>query len=300
MINNTHQFGPTSTPIIIKILMSAIAITSLLCALIFHFFPGIDLFSYLALTTKSLTHGFVWQFITFLFLVPSSQISVGFFISLGFNVYIFWVISTALISRTNLKQFLGVLILSCVASASIALLVMFIGYPFYAFAGNTSIIISFLIVWVMLNPYSQLYLFFALTLKTKFLILVFLIVTLYFTISNRDLVSFSSYLFTAICAYFYSLFVWQGRSHISFLNNFETKLTTKLEQRKWKKEEKKTKKDYIKTKIYDFKTGKAKPNDDEFMDAMLKKISESGEKSLTAKERKKMKEISKRKKEEKN
>jgi hypothetical protein len=50
------------------------------------------------------------------------------------------------------------------------------------------------------------------------------------------------------------------------------------------------------SKIFDFKTGKAILNDEAFMDACLKKISEYGREGLTFRERWRMRRISKRKK----
>ncbi len=53
---------------------------------------------------------------------------------------------------------------------------------------------------------------------------------------------------------------------------------------------------YRHSKIYDIKSGEPLLDDDQFMDAMLDQISRYGEESLTPAEKKRMKEISEKKK----
>ena len=283
-----YKIGPAYTPRIIKALIFLTGFISLLCALQQSYFPGFPLYQWLALSLHYLKQGFFWQYITYIFLVPSLGLSAGFILHLLFNLYLLWLFGESLVTRTSQVKFLLLYLLCGVISGAIATFVMAIGYPDYLLAGSTLIIYGYLIAWVIANPHAELRLFFALPFRAKWLILGLLGVNLLFYLTRFDLVAFFAYLSSSFVGYLFGLVEFNHHGPFNFLIRWEKKLFHFLKKRKGRKT-------YHSSKVYDIKSGEQKLADDEFMDAMLAKVSQEGEKSLTRKERKRMRKISKRK-----
>ena len=94
--------------------------------------------------------------------------------------------------------------------------------------------------------------------------------------------------------YLYSVLVWDSLSPFRRLHPLEKKMI--YLKRKWfHRFQKVVDIEVQPSKVYDFKTGKAIIQDDDFMDACLDKISKKGKSSLTMRERFRMWRISRKK-----
>lgn len=241
-----------------------------------------QLYGWLALTWAGIEHFYLWQLITYIFIEPG-PISLGFFLQLGFNMYVLWMFGSSLIERSHTRLFLTLYLGAALLSGLSAL-----AFPQAALAGSTNAVFAILTAWAMVNPGSQLLLFFSIPFKAEWLILALLGFSLFIDLTTANWVAAVSLIVSVLYAYLFSLIVWRSHSPFPFLRTFERKIFRLLE--------KKPKETYHRSKIYDIKSGAPVLDDAQFMDAMLDRISRHGEDSLTPAEKKRMREISSRKK----
>ncbi len=234
------------------------------------------------LSWKGVEHLFLWQFFTYIFLEPG-PFSFSFVLQLGFNMYILWIFGAPLLERARPPLFLALYLGSALLSGLAAL-----AFPSFLLAGPTNAVYAIMVAWMMLNPGAQLLLFFAVPLKAYWLIGGLVAFTLFMDISSADWLSSITLAISVLYGYLFSLIVWRERSPFSFLYPFERRILRFLEKKKQEP--------YHHSKIYDIKSGAPVLDDDQFMDAMLDQISRLGENSLSSAEKKRMREISERKK----
>jgi membrane associated rhomboid family serine protease len=282
--NTAFKLGPSKTPKCLKIILLLTAGFSIISALMIPLHWSIMPHFLLNLSLDGIKTGFVWQFVSYLFMVPGYKITGSFVIHLAFNIYLIWIVGTAIIERKGVKSFLTLFFSSGIFCAVVALFIMYFGYPGYILGGNSIILYTLLISWMMLYPNLKLLLFFAIPVMAKYLILVILGFNLLTDLSNGDLVSCGTYLAAALYSYFYCLIFWKTSSPFHKLSYFEHKVKGFSIKRKKQR-----------SKIFDFKTGREVKSDEEFVDAMLAKISKEGKDSLSEKEKKRLNKISKKK-----
>ena len=260
----------------LKVLISITVGLSLIAA----FIP--ELAGWLALSRVGIEHLFLWQLISYCFVVKG-PVSVAFFLSLFFDMYLLWMFGTHLIERSRARLFFTLYFGAVLLGGASALL-----FPNGYLAGSTNGVYAILVAWMLLNQNSKLLLFFALPFKSQWLILGLLGMTLLIDLSNAYWAGAVSLAVASVYSYLFTLVVWKEPGPFFFLRRYEKKLFQFLEKRK--KHEK-----YASSKIFDIRSGEPILDDDQFMDAMLDRISRHGESSLTTAEKKRMKEISKRK-----
>ncbi len=293
MTYRTHaHFGPESTPRSLKILILITIAFSLISA----FFPVVRIL--FSLSPSGVSHLYLWQFLTYVFIAPSG-ISFSFFVILAFNMYLLWAFGASLIHRSRPFLFFSLYFGSAVFAGLLAILPMALGLQLHSFlAGTSPALYAVLIAWVMLNPESELLLFFSLPLKAKWLVLGLLGANLLLDLSNGDWIGFLSNAGSAVFGYFFTLAAWREPSPFSFLRSFERMIFRTLDraQERWRKiGKKKPPKEYRHSKIYDIHSGEPLIGDEQFMDAMLARISLYGEDSLTPEEKRRMQAISAKK-----
>ena len=115
------------------------------------------------------------------------------------------------------------LLITCMTSI-IGLISIHFFSPNYQLFGNSILLCSMMTAWMMINPYSQIYLFQSIHIKTKWLILGYIAYSLYDYFNSTDWIGLISLTTSCIVSYFYSLLIWKGRSHFSFLEKFESKI----------------------------------------------------------------------------
>jgi membrane associated rhomboid family serine protease len=268
------RLGPLYTPRILKFLILITVILSILSAVTYklfpHYFGWISLEQLLALSTWGIDRLFFWQLFSYLFVQPLVDgLSFSFFLSLAFNCYILWTIGASLIARRGVWHFLALYFLSGILSGILVTLLQHLTHSPTAFAGNGTSLYALLVAWACLFPHAEFLLLFAFSIRAAWLIFGFLGLNLLIDLSTGDWIRVIAYSFAALFAYVYSLIFWKRAESPPL---------------------------YFRAKRYDFKTGRAILSDDEFLEAMLTKITLKGKKSLTLRERWRLRRISKKRK----
>lgn len=296
--NDFNNINPHGTPLIIRLLLSIIGGIGFVVALLYSFgFVGpVQL---LSMSVKGLQNYFLWQpFTCWLVQKTSPGITIYFILNLLIDLYLLWALGSAIIARIGQKKFLrfggaAIIIANIVAAGIISLTKTSL-----MFAGPEPAIYALLVLWMMFNPEAEMLLLLTFPIKVKWLVLCFLAIIAAIDIVQQEWVYLASYSSAMLMAYIYS--AWSHQLHSPFV--ITKKLDTILNKTgsRWHqyRQNKRIIKDdaFCKAKIYDFKTGKAVLDDEQFMDAMLSKISQYGEKSLSLKEKLRMQKISRKKK----
>jgi len=308
------RLGPEFTPEVIKKLIFFTCLVSLIAAItnnLFVFLFGIPgPMDWLSLSWWGMKRYLIWQPATFLFTHHTGGAGINFFflLTLFFNMYILWIFGSDVYHRVGRNPFLRFYFISGILAGLIALLLMPITRQYGVISGATPSILALLVVWTLINPESELLLFFLIPVKAKWLTLGVVGGIILITLSNVDIVHFTLYLSAAMIGYFYALIAWGMHSPFPQLYKFElavTRFSGRVQSRfvslisRFKKKEKKQKKEK-KGKVVDFSTGQPMDDDDAFIDAMLAKISKHGQHSLTWQERERMDKISKKRSQEKS
>ncbi len=287
MTTNTFSIGPQKTPALIKYLIFSIVFCSLLWAISARFFPYFTseyLIHCFGLSSYGIKQGYIWQFVSYLFVQKTMPgISFGFLFDLAFKAYILWVFGTSLLNTKGVFHFLMLFFLGgALTGISIATFMMLTSFPLVVM-GTHAAIYSILMAWMLLNSHARIYLFFAIPLKVTWGILGFWGINLVIDLTNGNWIQFLMYLISGLFGYFYAVIAFKTMGPLPFLHKLEKKLIAFRMPYKKKKRP---------SKIFDFKTGEPITDDDQFMDAMLAKISKKGKDSLTQKEKNRMDAIS--------
>jgi membrane associated rhomboid family serine protease len=302
-----YQWGPGQTPASIRRLIIFTCIISLFSALtntlfvqILHLPGPLEL---LSLSWYGLNNFYLWQPLTYLFIQESSVngITVTFLMLLLFNMYMLWVLGSTLSQRIGTLRYILFYLLTGIVAGLVAIWVMSLTGYYTFFAGPSAALLASFVLWTMCNPYSQVMLFFVIPMKTKWLLAIVIGFVLLGSLSQGDSVSFTFYMTSILIAYFYGLMAWRLKSPYSFTNRFDEAVIDRVDS--FSRYLHKTgtgtpkKKETVQpdSKIFDFNTGEPILDDDAFIDAMLTKISSGEEHSLTAAEKKRMEQISARK-----
>src|SRR5512147_2338520 len=105
MNNSQYRLGPTQTPKGLKILIFATFFTSLCVALFNNLFhPSLE--ELLGLSPQGIQNFYLWQLFTYLFVHPVAHgISFSFLLSLGFSLYLIWVMGSSIIQKRGILSF---------------------------------------------------------------------------------------------------------------------------------------------------------------------------------------------------
>ncbi len=273
--------GPERTPRPIKLLIWAIVATSFLSPILTfalnHYLqiPGPS--QWLPLSSWGLLQGWVWQPITYMFIHSAGVgISLSLLISLFFHMLLLWFAGSEVENRYGTRAFLlfffgGALLVGLLSAATLLLfssqtLIIGSGPPIYALV----------MVWAMLYPDLELFFFFFLRLKAKWLVALFLGIALLINLSYGQFIPFFADLFGIAWGFLIGRFVWK------LPNPYPLNLS--LPKRPGKKNRG--------GNIIDISV--MHESDAAFMDRMLDKIARRGQDSLTRRERDRMEKISKK------
>jgi membrane associated rhomboid family serine protease len=297
---HSTDVGPEFTPPIIKYLILATSIASVITllseGLIKHFLGIPGLIEFFGLSLKGISNFYLWQPFTYFFLygaAPGSVITFFWLLGLSLNMYILWVIGSNIAERVSAIAFSKMYILSGFFAGLCSLTTMYLtGYNEWLY-GPAPCLLATMVVWSMLNPDSNILLFFVIPIKSRWLIAGVLIAIVLINLSGGYFVELTMCTTGMFVGYLYGLWAWELKSPFARLEvidqrliNLKNKFSNLFFLRSRTNN----------NKIYDFHTGEPLDNDDRFMDAMLDKISKTGKESLTWFERLKMNRIAKRKK----
>lgn len=310
------KLGPEKTPSAIKQLIIWTCLISLLSAGIqgifsqFNLYPGPQ--NFLSLSGWGLRNLYLWQPITYLFVQSASSLGITFFflISLLFNMYLLWILGTAICELVGKGPFLRFYFSSGIVAGLLSLAVMPLVGQYGVLAGATPAILAVMTAWSMAFPETEILLFFLIPVKAKWIVTGLLGAIILVSLSQWDIPNLTLYVSAIAFGYAYAVIAWGWRSPFSFTQYIDSGLSTiglRLRRYfilpKWLKRRNKLNGELsspAKSKIVDIATGKTVSNDDTFIDEMLAKISKDGERSLTWRERHRMQQISERKMRERN
>ena len=284
---SSYKVGPKSTPKLIKIILTSSAIINILIAIIPQKYPAF----LLGLSLEGMKTGFFWQVLTNLLIIENPSVTFGFILHLLFNLSIIWVLGSSIIELKGIKHFIYIVSIASVFSSFLALGLMFIFSPSYIFLGGSILIYSMATAWLILHGDAKIVLFSSLPFKGTWLILGLMAINLFSLLSKGAYICFFVYIFSSVVSYFLSLLLWKVHSPFKCLKKMELSIIHFAHKTSGKTMHKMFKG----SKIYDFKTGEPIVDDDEFMNAMLTRISLYGEEVITKGERKRMDKISKKK-----
>ncbi|MDP1835960.1 MAG: rhomboid family intramembrane serine protease [Chlamydiales bacterium] len=286
-----ESIGPSSTPQVIKVLILITTLTTIIVALtdsLVHSLLGVPLDTLLSLSYWGITHGMLWQLVSYSFLYNSFGygITLSLIISVLFQMYLLWVIGSALVERYGTRHFLQLYLGTAVVSALTALLVMMATGYYTIIGGATGPILAMLFAWSMLNHETEFLLFLTIPVKAKWLIYGYLAMIFLVDLSQGDLVNMAYIFSSAIVGYLYGLWAWELSSPFEPLLPLDNSLLA-------------LKNLFVTQRSYDGKIiplDQRQAEDEQFLDDMLTKISAKGESSLSWRERRRLSKISKYKK----
>ena len=232
MLNKEYKIGPTKTFLIVKILIFTTLTASMLNAIFSPMMKVSYLDKFLSLSPLTFEKFYLWQFFTYSILESSYGINVGFLFNLGFNLYLFWIISTEAIVRTSKLQFGFFYFISIILTGFFVFLSMLITKSSHSFTSISIPLYIVLIGWMMLvDKNSKIFLFFAIPIKLTNLVLIVVGFSLFTSLSNMNIVYFTAVSSSVLIAYFYSVIVFQKNGPIKNIYPFENKtisLTSKF------------------------------------------------------------------------
>jgi len=294
------QMSPGNMPAPLKKLILAICISTLAAGLLEVLFvtafkiPGPQTF--LTLSTLTFSHFFLWQPFTYLFVHggPHQGIHFGLLIELAFHIYIIWAMGSTVLERIGTKSFFKLFFITGIGAGILTVLAMAL-FSSHAFVGGcTPAILALLYIWTAFFPEATIMLFLIIPIRAKWLMGGLIGAILLVHLSDGNFVSLINDLGGIGIAYFYGLLLWELRSPFEFTHKFDSKAIQYGIALRYKYEKRFA--SVRSSKIFDIKTGKGAKSDEAFMDAMLDKIAKDGEKSLSWWQKRRMANISKRRK----
>ncbi|MDF2577825.1 MAG: hypothetical protein K0S74_1309 [Chlamydiales bacterium] len=302
MLKGVSDFGqneyknPESLSIIQKI-VAATAIVSVVGALfhsmhwtLFGHYTFEELFG---LSAEGIGQFWLWQPISHLFFeMTTLGLSLTFFIYLLLNLYIISFVGLNIANEVGPRDFLKLYFTSGLLAGGSVLFTNFLLGTDQIFFGNIAPLYMLITLWCMLAPENELLFLFVFTVRLKWLWAALLGVQFLLAIPTRDISGLIAVLSGTMVGYTYGIFQLNLTGPFSYTHSIETRFKNFVSLLFLRPHSQVV---VTKAKIYDFKTGEAILNDDQFMDEVLDKISKHGEKSVTWSERQRMEQISRRK-----
>jgi membrane associated rhomboid family serine protease len=278
----TFLIGPYKTPKSIKWLISTIAFFSIISPIATYFLANFFGISgpnaWFPLSRIGLFQGWFWQPATYFFLHSvSTGISLSFLISLFFHLLLLWFTGSEFAFRFGSGIFFLFYFGAGIFAGLFTTLFLFLTESSAILVGSSPPTNALIAIWAMLYPELELSFFFMIRMKAKWLVGVYFILTLLISLSYGAFFAFFADLCGIIWGFLLGRFIWKLKNPFPLNLEFP----------------KRKKKDHA-NKIIDISV--FHEDDDVFMDRMLEKINKEGHDSLTKRERKRMQEISNRKK----
>jgi membrane associated rhomboid family serine protease len=246
---------------------------------------GFSLFDLFALSLSGVSQGCFWQPLTslFIFLSPGG-LSFSFLFEVFLQASLLWIFAPQVIESLGKKAFLTLYIGSGVLANLLSLMVLFsTGSAQYVY-GPYPASFALLMFWTILNPKADLFLLFLFPLKAKTLILGLIGANFLVDLSQGLFLPLFRNMSGVIFAYLAATLYYNLQSPFPQLQRIDNLLLNLKHLLRWKKRSP--------AKIFDISSGEALNDDEEFLDAMLNKISKEGESSLTRQEKLRMQKIS--------
>lgn len=298
LFNKSHF---SSSREIIRYLIIATCSITFLAALsnplFHHYFNTTAPYDFLALSWKGITSFYFWQPVSYVFVHNSTGgVSLSTLIELLFNMYMLWIAASALTERLEGTTIFKIYLIAALAGGLTALPFLSMGFgPSLNGAGPA--VFSLLLLWTLFSPENEMLLLGNFTVKLKWLTLSLLGISIALDLSVFNIPSAIAYFAGSLTGYLYGITVCNLEGCYPGTRYLDQTVRTVFQKATDPNRHSKRVDDeiYKNAKIFDIKSGDPLLDDDSFMDAMLNKISMTGEKSLSKKERKRMQDISEKK-----
>lgn len=249
----------------------------------------------LSLSWRGVSNYHFWQPVTYLFVHHGAGgLSLFFLLELFFHMYILWTMGAAVISHVGEWSFLRMYFFSGIGAGLAAVAAMYgLGHG-ALIVGCSPAIMAVVTVWALLFPEQELILFFSVAAKGKWIAAGLIAISLLIDLSHFAFVHMITTLAGVLLGYLYAVIAWEVHSPFGWTRSIDRALSDFGYRWRHRSDAKQNMVHtiYKKAKVFDFRTGEAILDDDEFMDAMLEKVSKFGEDSLTRKEFSRMQQIS--------
>lgn len=271
---------PQNTPKAVRWLILITAAFSLLSPIATFFLqhilhsagPG----QWLSLSLFGLKSGWFWEPLSYILIQsPATSLSLSSLLALSFNLLVLWFTASEIALRFGTKSFfLLYLGASLFSGLTASFLLWFFLSPGWV-AGIGPPLFALVVLWAMLYSEHELFFFFTIRLKVKWLAAIYLILSLLTQLSDRAFISFCAHLAAMLFGFSCGKLIWKLK------NPFPLNLRWPWVHRK---------KNHG-SKIIDINS--FRESDDAFMDRMLDKIAKN--KPISDKERQRMHTISRKK-----
>jgi Rhomboid family len=288
MSDGPFRVGAGRTPKSVQAIVITFLVVAVLSILSSQFLGRYPPQRLLPLSLWGIESLFLWQFVTYNFVV-AGPITFFFAIQLLFLAYLLWIVGTAIVEKASGAAFLRLFFLSSTIGALSAAGIMAATDSGAVLMGPTCVLYALLTAWVMFYPEQQVTLLLAIPVKLKWLIVIFLGLNFITDLGQGDYPLVVAYLASLATGYLYALLAWNLRGPFAFSQRFDdfvSNIGVRYRSSRHAKEQ---------SKVYDFRTGKAVLDDAHFMDYALDKLTKYGKKSLTFRERWRLRRLSKRK-----
>ncbi|PIS01623.1 MAG: hypothetical protein COT84_01375 [Chlamydiae bacterium CG10_big_fil_rev_8_21_14_0_10_35_9] len=205
MFSNYNSSIYTNTPKPLKIIIALSVVLTLLCSIVKPFIP------LLGLSVVGFLSGQYWQIFSFTFLQPEAGI-INFSSILHLFLYmaVIWTAGNEIIKIKSSSTFLTLYFSSALISGLATLGFMHLFQNYTIAFGLPLIATSLITGWVMLNPFSRIYLFHSFPVQISHLASAFLLIRGLSLLSDEQYSEFFSTLTIIIFSYLYSLIMWKN------------------------------------------------------------------------------------------
>lgn len=242
---------------------------------------GIPIQYYLGLSEPALTSVFVWTVLTYPFTYPATG-TLDLILHLGVDLFLLWIFGSFVMERMGPKRFF-LLFFGAILCAGLAAAAGLFLFHRSFFGGPSPALLALFTSWFIFHSEEENHF-----LKPIWVFLLLVVGNLFLDALARQWVSLIADMSGTLFGYLFCLISEKMRSPFPFLRPFEKSVLRAVERVHAAKKP-------ASPKIFDFKTGEPVLDDEQFMDAMLARISLYGEETLTADEKKRMQKISERK-----
>lgn len=203
------------TPILIKSLILLTALMSILSPIATYFFhlfqlPGpIEWFS---LSLYGIGQGYLWQIFTYFFLqTGSTTITIYTLFSLSFLLFLLWWIGTQLYLKMGFVRFLLLYVGGGVIVGVASLFLLFLFSSSAHILGCTPALFALLTTWLRLYPSVDIYIFFLIRLKAKWLIVALLGISLLVSLAEKAFFTLGADLMGMLFGYLFGIILFPHR-----------------------------------------------------------------------------------------
>ncbi|MFZ0565402.1 MAG: rhomboid family intramembrane serine protease [Chlamydiales bacterium] len=273
--------GPHRTPKSVKFLIILTAVLSFVSPIVTfilqRYFQIAGPQQWLSLSLWGIKQGWFWQPFTYFFIHSVGLgISLSLLFSLFFHMFLLWFSGSEIANRYGAKTFILFYLSAGLVAGLISLICLLVFSSQSVVVGSGPPVYALLMAWAMLYPELEIYFFFFIKVKAKWLVAIFLGLALLISLSYGQFLPFIADLVGIAWGFTIGRLVWHLPNPYPLNLDF-SKMHRSREN-----------------KIIDINV--FQESDDAFMDRMLEKIATKGEKSLTRRERERMRKISESKK----